>query len=114
MGQKCKIDGSNDADKVRSSVFKRYDLVCINEFYDQSIFLISLLLGLRDCLRWRVRQNSGRPRLMQMRPQVIRKIEYLVEDDFELYRQARLLFEAKYEVLVIPREKRFAFEALWR
>jgi len=106
MGQKCKIDGSNDADKVRSSVFKRYDLVCINEFYDQSIFLISLLLGLKDCPRWRVRQNSGRPRLMQMRPQVIRKIEYLVEADFELYRQARLLFESKYEKCLSFLEKR--------
>ena len=97
MGQKCKIDTSNDAGKVRSSVFKRYDLVCINEFYDQSIFLISLLMGLKDCPRWRVRQNSGRPRLLQMRPQVVRKIEYLVEDDFELYQQARSLFETKYK-----------------
>jgi len=106
IGQKCKIDASNDAGKVRSSVFKRYDLVCINEFYDQSIFLISLLLGLKDCPKWRVRQNSGRPRLLQMRPQVIRKIEYLVEDDFKLYQQARLLFELKYEACLSFLEER--------
>ena len=43
---------------------------------------------------------------MQMRPQVIRKIEYLVEDDFELYRQARLLFESKYEKCLSFLEKR--------
>lgn len=97
IGEKCKIDVSNDANKVRESVFKRYDLVCINEFYDESIFLISLLLGLEDCPRWRVRQNSGRPRLLQMKSQIIQKIEYLVEDDFKLYQQARLLFESKYE-----------------
>lgn len=82
---------------VIARTFERFELIGINERFDESLFLMSLLLGLQKLPKWEIRQNTKRPRLIDLRIDLILQIEDLVQDDYELYASARAYFDNRYE-----------------
>lgn len=64
--------------------------------YDESLFLVSIMMGLKRLPFWKIYQNSMRPRLTHMRTAIIAKAERLVADDLAIYEWARNDFHAKY------------------
>ena len=75
-----------------------FSFVGITELYDESLFILSGLLGLKKLPLWDLLTSSGRPDLHTIDPGVIRKIESITEIDNQLYCQMRDNFEKKYSI----------------
>ncbi|MBW7862680.1 MAG: sulfotransferase family 2 domain-containing protein [Rhodocyclaceae bacterium] len=83
-------------EQIRSSIERRFEFVGVNELYDESLFLVAVMMDLPRLPIWRIYQNTMRPRLNRMRPEIIAKAERLVADDLAIYEWARNRFCSNY------------------
>ena len=72
------------------------DFICITEYFDESLFVLSLLNGLHHIPTWSRAGASGAAKREDLDPAIIRAIERLLEPDITLYERYRSLFLERY------------------
>ena len=72
------------------------DFIGITEYFDESLFVLSLLNGFRRIPTWSRAGSAGAVKREDLDPAIIRKIERLLEPDMALYERYRSLFLERY------------------
>lgn len=97
------MDFEMEADDIRVAAQRVLDermVFCgITDLFEETVFLLCAIFGWRETSMWRRRlATPGRPRVEDLDPSLVAKIERLVEVDLEMYHQQREklldLFEA--------------------
>ena len=88
--------GARTIAEMAETIEAEIDFVGITEYFDESLFVLSLLNGFRRIPTWSREGSAGSVKREDIDPAIIRKIERLLEPNIALYERYRSLFLERY------------------
>ncbi|WP_156521132.1 sulfotransferase family 2 domain-containing protein [Magnetospirillum moscoviense] len=79
---------------------RHIDFLGITEFFDESLFILAALLGADRVPKWERAATGGPPKLSDLDPAIIRRIETITEADREFFHACRSRFLERYGDMV--------------